>query len=146
MNTYPPSHEECERLFHELTTLDTQHRNQYCARKYEIIHDLAEAKYYEARLYFINGLNHSDPDYRWACISALATHWQDDDQTIVVVLKNIASDDSDPQVRMLAIDSLANLNVRSAVPLLQRILQDSSQDPDILDTTRKALGKLETSG
>jgi HEAT repeat protein len=142
MNGYPPNQEECKKLFQELQELDAKYATEYHVRKYEIIHDLAEAKYYEARPYFIRGLRHPDPDYRWEAISALATHWQDDDPEVVALLMEMALNDSDVQVRMIAISSLGYLGIRSAVPLLKQILQDDSQGVDILDSARRSLSAL----
>jgi HEAT repeat protein len=143
MSAYPPGREACKRLLEELTDLNAGHGTGYHARKYEIIHDLAEAKYYEARSVFVEGLQHPDPDYRWTCISALATHWQDDGPDVVTALMDMALHDPDVQVRMIAVDSLGYLGVRAAVPLLRRLMQDDGQDPDIVNTARDALDRLE---
>ncbi len=128
---YPPKHSQCEQLFAELRRLDAQPGHEYDARKYEIIHDLAEGRFYEALPYFVEGLQSPDPDYRWACISALVTHWRYGNDQIVSKLLDLAETDPDEQVKQIAIDSLGILKVRRAVPLLRRTIEAPEDTPDI---------------
>jgi HEAT repeat protein len=121
--TYPPDHAECRRLFAELKHLDTSSGHEFNDRKYEIIHDLAEAHFYEAKPYFVAGLESPDPDYRWTCISALSTHWQDDDAEIVSMIYTMARIDPDVSVRDIAISSLGILKVREALPFLKQVFE-----------------------
>lgn len=128
---YPPNEEESRALFVELQELDSAPSKGYVTRKYEIIHDLAEARFYEAKPYFISGLDDPDPDYRWSCISALITHWQARDSQIVSRLLNMARNDPDASVRDIAIDSLGILAVQESLPLLKQIVENSQEDPDL---------------
>ncbi len=75
MNDFP-TREGYRRLFAELQQLDAEPSRAFNEKKYEIIHDLAEAHFDEAISYFVAGLENPDPHYRRACISALVTHWQ----------------------------------------------------------------------
>lgn len=140
--SYPLKEEECLQLFEELKKLDASSSAEFSPRKYEIIHDLAEARFFEAKPYFVSGLNNPDPDYRWACVSALVTHWQESDQRIVDRLVEMAKFDSDTQVRMIAISSLGFLKVKSAKPMLEELSKSSTEDPDIAQAAREALSML----
>ena len=93
--TYPPDIITASKLFQELNTLDESSPGEYDAKKYELIHDLAEVKYYATKEYFVEGLSSKDPDYRWACISVLVTHWQDDDPKIIAFLLDMIENDLD---------------------------------------------------
>lgn len=132
--TYPPSNCESQRLFSELKRLDMMPGDEYNARKYEIIHDLAEAHFYEAKSYFISGLENPDPDYRWACISALVTHWQSRDAHVISALLNMAENDPDVGVRDIAISSLGTLKLQEALPLLKRIVEHDKEPLGIRKT------------
>lgn len=139
---YPPNATECAELFQELKELDSRYASEYAPRKYEIIHDLAEAHFYAARPYFQAGLDHPDPDYRWACISAVATHWEDKEDFLVRKLMNMAQHDIDDDVRLLAASSLGFLRVSEAEPLLRAISQSTSEEQGIIDAARRALIEL----
>lgn len=132
--TYPPDMKEASKLFQELNTLDKGSPGEYDAKKYELIHDLAEAKYYPAKEYFVEGLSSKDPDYRWACVSALVTHWQDDDPRIIAFLMDMIENDPDGQVRDIAVSSLGILSIQDALPLLKDITLNEREDR----ITRKA--------
>ena len=127
--SYPPSYSDGQELFEELKLLDSTTNDEFNQRKYVIIHDLAEARFLEARPYFVAGLENPDPDYRWACISALATHWQDTEPRFIAKLLDMARNDPDTQVRMIAIDSLGRLKVRVALTVLKRIVENEDEDP-----------------
>lgn len=130
--TYPPKRGEALKLFRELKRLDATTGSEYNARKYEIIHDLAEAHLYDAKSYLVEGLESRDPDYRWACISALATHWRDKDDRIVRKLLEMAEHDPDIQVRMIAIDSLGrSLAIPESLPTIRRVIEDENEDLDL---------------
>jgi len=140
--TYPPSKEECVNLFSELKKLDSAIASEFTPRKYEIIHDLAEAHFYEAKPYFVSGLESGDPDYRWACISALVTHWSADDSNIVDKLMEMAEQDSDVDVRIIAISSLGFLKIRNAKPLLEKISASGTEEKHIVETAQKTMRNL----
>jgi len=142
--TYPPDHAESQRLFEELKRLDEKAGDEQAATEYEIIHDLAEAHFYEAKPYFVAGLNNPDPDYRWHCISALVTHWRVADEEVVSRLLDIAENDTDITVRDIALASLGTLKVQEALPLLKRIVQDEPADQDLQKTAY--LARLEILG
>lgn len=129
---YPPTHEECKRLYAELKRLAGSTRASDRKRRYEIIHDLAEAGFLEAKDYFIRGLDSEDPDLRWACISALVTHWRDDSPRIVTKLTRLAEADPDEQVRRIAMDSLGILKVAAALPLLKRVVQRREKETEFV--------------
>jgi HEAT repeat protein len=118
--TYPPTLEKCQKIFKHLKDLDTKNETEYNSEKYELIHDLAEAEFYEAKSYFIKGLDSDDPDYRWACLTALVTHWKE--KTIILKLFEMAKNDGDTDVKYLAISSLGILKEKKALPLLKKIL------------------------
>lgn len=124
--TYPPNSFECQKLFQELLKLDELDRGENNYRKYEIIHDLAEACFFEAKPYFFEGLNHPDADYRWACVSAIATHWQD--RKIIPRLFELVENDPDSSVRDIAISSLGMFKVKKALPLLKKIITSNKDD------------------
>ena len=129
---YPPGPEASEKLFARLKQLDATTGVDYNPKKYKIIHDLAEAHFYKAKPYFIAGLDSPDPDYRWACISALATHWQDADELIVNKLLSMAEDDPDVQVRMIVVSALGrSLQIKESLPTLKRIIENRQEDIDV---------------
>jgi HEAT repeat protein len=135
---YPPDPKECDQLFEELKGLDSEPEEKSAARRYEIIHDLAEARFFEAKLHLVEGLNNHGPDYRWSCVSALFTHWQDSDPMIVARLLDMVENDPDVTVRNVAIDSLGILKLREALPLLRRMVE-SEEDPDLRKTAYLAI-------
>ena len=139
---YPPSPAECVVLFEELKRLDLVPAADFTPRKYEIIHDLAEAHFYDARPYFVEGLANPDPDYRWACISALIIHWKDSNSTLTSKVIAMAELDPDVQVRMIAVSSLGFLELHSAIPLLERIANSNTEDADVIGAAKDALAKL----
>jgi len=140
--TYPPPYPECVRLFDELKVLDSTTKAEFNSRKYEIIHDLAEARFVEARPYFIAGLDNPDPDYRYACISALATHWHDTDPQFVAKLIELAEHDPDTQVRMISTSSLGQFKLRSALPTLKRIVENKQEDTQHRQTAYEAILRI----
>jgi HEAT repeat protein len=131
---YPPTHDQAMRLFEELKSLDAETGSVFNSRKYEIIHDLAEANFFEAKPYLAAGMKNPDPDYRWECISALVTHWGLTDPQIISGLLELAATDPDVQVRYIAIASLGQLKVKQSLPLLKLIAKDSSSDPLLTET------------
>ena len=129
---YPPSESEARAMFNELKHLDTSTGVEFDARKYEIIHDIAEAHFYKARPYLIRGLDSKDPDYRIACISALVTHWQYKDDYVVSRLFEMAVNDPDEEAQYMAISSLGFLKVEKSLPLLKNIVEENLNKPDWL--------------
>jgi len=128
---YPPDHEGAITLFKRLQELDEQNDFGTAEERYNIIHDLAEAHFYEATDYFIKGLENSDPDYRWYCISALATHWQVKSPDFIQKLLFLAEHDDDIVVRDIAIDSLGYLSVKEGVSVLRQIIINTQEPLDI---------------
>jgi len=144
---YPPGPERSRELFQELKELDEKYpEKEYPEtlhpRKYEIIHDLAEAHFYEAKEYFTRGLDSSDADYRWECISALVTHWGAAEPQIVSKLRDMAENDPDEQVRLIALDSLGNLRIQSSLSQLRVVALDDGEPPDIRRTAYRAILKI----
>lgn len=144
---YPPGLERSRELFQELKELDrkfpaNEYPETYHPRKYEIIHDLAEARFFVAKEYFIQGLDSADADYRWECISALVTHWGLDEPLIVSKLVDRAKNDPDEQVRLIALDSLGNSRIPNALSLLKQIVLDEEEPPDIRRTAYRAILKI----
>jgi HEAT repeat protein len=129
---YPPTLEKSARLFAELQKLDSAGNPQTLRIRYEIIHDLAEAGFREAKDYFLEGLENPDADYRWACISALVTHWQEREPELILKLEAIAESDPDEQVRWIALDSLGILRVEEALPLLKKIVLERGGESDYI--------------
>ncbi len=127
-----PTSQDCQRLFKELKQLDERTGFEFNARKYELIHDLAEGHWYEARFYLLTGMDSPDPDYRWACISALVTHWQGREPRIISRLMEMALHDPDEQVRQIAIDSLGIVKTREALPMLRQIIENSHEPADLM--------------
>jgi HEAT repeat protein len=130
------------RLFDELKALDSTTNAEFNARKYTIIHDLAEAHFVEARSYFLAGLDNPDPDYRWACISALATHWKDTDPQLISKLTALTEHDPDAQVRMISAESLGRLQVYSALPTLKRIVENEQEGTQNRQTAYEAILRI----
>lgn len=144
---YPPGPERSRALFQELKELDEKYpENEYPEtfhpRKYEIIHDLAEAHFYEAKEYFTRGLDSPDADYRYECVSALATHWGLTDSHIISKLVDKAKFDPDDQVRLIALDSLGNLRIQSSLSLLKEIALDDEEPSDIRRIAYRAIVKI----
>src|SRR5258708_33379986 len=129
--TYPPSQAECAIMYDELKRLDASGTVEVDNRKYTIIHDLAEGHYFEARQYFTAGLNHLDPHYRYACISALGTHWQDKDSAFIGKLLDMAESDKDGFVRLISAHILGWFRVPAALPILKRIVEMEAEDPTV---------------
>jgi|GEM_PF-5445040 len=144
---YPPDLARSRELFQELKELDRkfpadEYPETFHPRKYEIIHDLAEARFFEAKEYFIQGLDSADADYRWECISALVTHWEIDEPLVVSKLVDKAKNDPDEQVRLIAIDSLGNLQISNVLSLLKQIALDEEEATDIRKTAYRAIIKI----
>jgi hypothetical protein len=144
---YPPDPQRSRALFQELKELDEKYPQKdypqtFHPRKYEIIHDLTEAHFYEAKEYFIRGLDSADADYRYECISALATHWGLTDSHIVSKLIDKAKYDPDEQVRLIALDSRGNLRIQSSLSLLKGIALDDEEPSGIQRIAYRAIVKI----
>jgi HEAT repeat protein len=127
MSSYPPGQEEAKQLFEELVRLDNSESKGFDNRKYELIHDIAEAHYFQAKDYFLLGLDNPDPDYRWACISALATLWRITDAEFTKKIMGLAETDPDLTVRDIAIDSLGRLKIKEAFQILMKIAKNEAE-------------------
>ena len=139
---HPAATVELQSLFYELKQLDQVSSAEYEGRKYRIIHELAEGQYYEAKSYFVKGLESSDPDYRYACISALTTHWRDADEEIIAGLLRIAQTDPENMVRLIAVDSLGILRIQDAFSTLQKIAENKKESVQLRETAYNALLNL----
>ena len=141
---YPPDHDECLILFEELRQLDASTGHEFNGRKYEIIHDLAEGQFYEAKPYFVQGLTNPDPDYRWYAISALFTHWRLTEPELISRLIEMALSDEEALVRIIAMSCLGWLSAQipDAKNVLEQIANDQNEEPDIREIAEKELANI----
>lgn len=122
----PPDNIDHVELFRELKQLDADPDSASDPRKCEIIHHLAEVKYYEAKPYFIAGLKRPDPEYRFSIVTALAWMWRDNTRETRDRLLRLAKMDPSSKVRERALFGLARMKVKATLPLLKGIVLDDS--------------------
>ena len=130
---------ENEKLLHELVRRSEDASPAINQRAYEIIHELAEDRYSDARPVFIDGLGSPDPDYRVACIQALAFHWRDDGDEVTSGLAEMAERDPDAQVRHVSVSALGFLNIGRAATLLAHISENDAEEMWIREAAYEAM-------
>lgn len=102
-----------------------------------IASELGQELYYPAKQALVEGLSDEDPIVRDSCIEALANHWEL--QEIAPRLIKLFEDDEYDFVRMRAAQGLGSLRYREALPVLKRIILDSSKDESLQETAYEAV-------
>src|ERR1700686_534949 len=102
-----------------------------------IANELGQSHYLPAKEALLAGLSDSDAVLRKECIDALANYWKLEE--IGPKLIHVLESDEYDFVRMVAADGLGAIRYREALPVLKRVILESTEDESLQETAYESV-------